>query len=222
MRLYSIAVAHHDWAVHRHEDEEDSCVFRSSAFAAGPVASDFAELPRSVKESLPSLGVHHLLPPTLKQFGFSCMDRKHPVNPRLVLNHEREWACALCIAYMTEVCVNSRGIIQPTQTIAFLERVKLGLPNASIHPSKRASPHGLWTFGAVVGFMLRASVISEQNLHPWLDFTTSSKAFFLEYSTENDVFLSRTSSRSPVRGGRDGTRMSAPRVAGAGARGTVT
>ena len=177
-------------------------MFRSSAFPSGLVASDFAELPPSVKESLPSLGVHPLLPPTLTHFGFSCMDRQHPVHPRLVFNYEREWAWALCSAYMAEVCVNSRIFIQPTQTIAFLERVTPGIPNASIHPSERASPHELWTFGAVVGFMLRASVISEQHLHPWVDFTTSSKAFFLEYDTANDVFLSRTSSRSAVRGGK--------------------
>ena len=35
-----------------------------------------------------------------------------------------------------------------------------------------------------------------------MDFTTSSKAFFLEYDTTNDVFLSRTSSRSAVRVGK--------------------
>ena len=202
MRLYSIAVAHHDWAAYRHEDEEDSRVFRSSAFAAGLGASDWAELSPSVKESLLSLGVHSLLPLTLQRFGFSCMDRHHPVHLRLVFNYEREWAWALCSAYMTEVCVNSRVFIQPTQTTAVLERVTSGLPNASIYPSERASTHGLWTFGAVVGFMLRASVISEQHLHPWVDFTTSSEAFFLEYDTAKDVFLSRTSSRSAVRGGK--------------------
>ena len=69
MCLYSIAVPHHDWAAYRHEDEEDSRVVRSSAFASGLVASDFAELPPSVKESLPLLGVHSLLPPTLKHFS---------------------------------------------------------------------------------------------------------------------------------------------------------
>ena len=94
------------------------------------------------------------------------MDRQHPVHSHLVFNYERQWAWALCSACMTEVCVNSRVFIQPTQTIAFLERVTPVLPNASINPSERTSPHGLWTFRAVLGFMLRASVLSEQHLHP--------------------------------------------------------
>ena len=83
IRLCSVAVVHHDCATCRCKDEEDDQVFRSSAFAFGLIASDFAELPPSVKESLSSLGVQTLLLPTLRHFGFGCMDRQHSFQPRL-------------------------------------------------------------------------------------------------------------------------------------------
>lgn len=109
-----------------------------------------------------------MLPPILKLFGFRCKDLQHPSQTRLVFSYEREWAWAIFSPYMAEVCENARLFIQPSPTIAFLERVSPGLRSVSIHPSERASPHSLWTLGSVLEFMLRASEVSQQHLRPWV------------------------------------------------------
>ena len=62
MRLYSVAVAHFDWSAYRAPVEEDGRVFLSASFERGLSVRDFPELPPSVRDSFPSVGVHPLLP----------------------------------------------------------------------------------------------------------------------------------------------------------------
>ena len=185
-----MAVAHLDCLAYRAAGEEDGGVFLSAAFERSLSVRDSPELRPSVRDSIPFVGVHPLLPPVLKHFGFACADSVHPAHPRLAYNYEREWAWSLCSAYMTEVSVSERVFIQPCQTIAWIEPLAPGLPNASLHPSERHSPQRLWAFEAVVDLMLRASEVSEQHHHSWMDFTTGTRSAFLAYDARGDAFLS--------------------------------
>ena len=90
MRLFGIAVSPHDWATYRHREENDGRVFRSASLEQGITPRDFPELPEVVQESLPSFGVHALLPYALKHFGFACSDPNHPTHADLAHNVERE------------------------------------------------------------------------------------------------------------------------------------
>ena len=191
MRLYSVAVAHFDWSAYPAAGEEDGCVFLSAAFERGLSVHDFPELPPSVRDSFPSVGVHPLLPPVQKHFGFACADSAHPAHPRLAYNYEREWDWSLCSAYMTEVSINERVFIQLCQTIAWIERLTPGLPTAFFHPLEHHSPHLLWAFEAVVDLMVRASEVSDLHHHSWMDITTGTRSAFLAYDARGDAFLSR-------------------------------
>ena len=198
MGLYSVAVAHFDWTAYRAAGEEDGRVFLSAAFERGLSVRNFPELPPSVRDSFPSVRVHRLLPPVLKHFGFACADSAHPAHPCLVYNYEREWAWSPCSAYMTEVSINERALIQPCQTISWIERQAPGLLNASLHPLEHHSPHLLWAFEAFVDMMVRASEVSERHHHSWMDFTTGTRSAFLAYDTRGNAFLSRPAA-SPSR-----------------------
>ena len=80
MRIHQIALAPTDWSAYRHRDEEDGRVLPSASFSPGLSRGDFPELPVAVGESLPSLGVHPLLPYVVKHFGFACSDPRHLVS----------------------------------------------------------------------------------------------------------------------------------------------
>ena len=92
MRLHGVPISTHDWAVYRRSDEEDGRVFRASAFERVLSPGDFPPLPTVVREALPSLGVHPLLPYLPKHFAFICADPRHPAYTAVVFNLEREWA----------------------------------------------------------------------------------------------------------------------------------
>ena len=141
MRLHAVGFAHHDWSAYRHPDEADGRIIPSAAFASGLSSGDFPVLPLDVRESFPSLGVHPLLPPVLKHFGFACADSQHPARSRLAYNCQREWAWSVCCAFMAEVHVNARVFLQPLQTVTHFERLVTSLPDASVHPSERGSSH---------------------------------------------------------------------------------
>lgn len=81
MRLHSVGFAHYDWSGYRLENE-----------ASGLSAGYFPPLPSIVRDRLPSVGIHPLLPPVLKHFWFICADLPHPTYSRLAVNYECEWA----------------------------------------------------------------------------------------------------------------------------------
>ena len=150
MSLYGIAVSPHNWATYRHREEDDGRVFRSAFFEQGITPSDFPELPEVVRESLPSFGVHALLPYASKNFGFACPNPDHPAHADLVQNVELEWSCALANAFMAEAHINRRVFVQPIGVLAFLGWVAFDLPVVPLHPLEANSKHSMWSFASVL------------------------------------------------------------------------
>lgn len=138
MHLHGVALAPHDWAVHRRSDEEDGRVLRASSFEKGLSIREFPPLPVILIEGLPSQGVHSLLPFILKHFGFLCTDSRHPVCADVIYNLEREWAWSLGNALMNEVSVQERLYVQPPEVLQCSWRVAADLPAFPYTPSNGA------------------------------------------------------------------------------------
>ena len=197
MRLYGIAMSPHSWATYRHCEEDDGRVFRSASFEQGITPKDFPELPKVVRESLPSFGVPALLPYALKHFGFACSDPDHPAHADLVHNVEREWAWAFCNAFMAEVHINRRVFVQPIGVLAFLGRVAFDLPVVPLHPLEANSKHSMWSFASVLSLMHRACQVPERTQRPLTDYTTGERSAFLPYDMRIDAFAAKPTSPPP-------------------------
>ena len=200
MRLHAVSFSHRDWSTYRHREERDGRVVPSSAFASGLAPGDFAPLPTDIWDAFPSLGVHPLLPPVMEHFGFACADTQQPAHPQLAYNYGRKWAWSVCCAFMAEVHVNARVFLQPLDTIAFVERLAVGFPDASLHPSERGSCHVPWTFEHTVGLMVRAGDVSARHHGSWVDYSMGTQSFFLTYDARADVFVARPPPVSPAVG----------------------
>lgn len=193
-----MALALNDWSAYRHTDDEDSPVFLSAAFSSRFSRSHFPELQAVVGEALPSLGVHPLLPSTLKHFGFACGDTKRPAYGDLVCNFKREWAWSLCIAFMSEVSQHRRTFVQPVGLPSSLGRVASSLPDVPLHHLDHGSPHVPWSHSSVLYLMHSAGAVPERNLRPWTDYATGCQSLFLAYDFKGDGFAARPN--SPVAG----------------------
>ena len=197
MRLHAIAVSPHAWATYRQCAEDDGRFFRSVSFEPGITAKDFPELHEAVREALPSLGVHALLPYALKHFGYACADPYHPAHSDLEQNFEREWAWSLGNAFMAEVRVNGRVFVQPIGVLASLERVASEIPAVPLHPLEQKSQHTMWSFTSVLSLMHRACQVTERTHRLWTDYTTGDRSAFILYDLRGDAFVAKTASSQP-------------------------
>lgn len=133
MHLHGVAVAHHDSAAYRGADEDDGCVFRLSAFEGGLTRDDFSPLLDWVLGSFTSFGVDPQLPYVLKHFGYACAYPRHPGRAFVEYNYEREWTWSLTNLIMSEGSTNKWVFIQPSGTLAYLERFVVGLSIGTLH-----------------------------------------------------------------------------------------
>ena len=191
MRIHQIALASTDWSGYWHRDEEDGRVFLSASFSPGLSRGDFPELPVAIGGSLPSLGVHPLLPYVVKHFGFACSDPRHLVYEDLVYSLEQEWAWCLCGAYMNEVWLHGRAFVPPVEVLSFLGRLAPTLPDGPFHPVERGSPPVPLSYSSVLDLMHRAVMVPERNRQPWIDYSTGTRSLFLAYDCQGDGFLAR-------------------------------
>ena len=204
MRLHHVAIAPHDWAAYRHSGEEVGRVFRSASFEGGLSPQDFPRLPAIVGETLPSFGVHPLLPYVLKHFGVACSDPSHPAFADLMYNFEREWAWALGNAFMNEVSIHGRVFFQPIEVLAYLGRLAWDLPSATLHPLERSTRHMPWTYSFALGLMHRANEVGDRHLRYWSDFATGEQSSFLAYDRRGDAFVARSTAVGTSSGGPSG------------------
>ena len=189
MPLHAVAVAHQDWAAYRGPVEADDRVFRSSSFVGGLTPGDFPSLPNAVMGSFPSMGIHPLRPFILKHFGYPCADTRHPGRALLQHNCDREWAWSISKAFMCEVSINRRVLVQPPRLLAYLERTIERLPNLRLHPFERNSSHVVWKFGSALVLMQRTSAAGAGAQRLWTDFTFGERTAFLPYDARSDAFV---------------------------------
>ena len=210
MRLHDVAITPPDWTVHRRSDKEYGRVFRASTVENGPSPGYFPPLPAVVREALPSLGVHTLLPFVLKHFSIVCADPQHPAYVDVMYNLEREWAWSLGNPLMNEVSVQNRVFVQPPEMLAFLGKVAADLLRVPLHPLERISTYVSWSGAAVLQLMHHADAVLERNRRPCTYFMTGDRSTFLAYYPGADAFVARStpklsSSDRPVRGGGVGS-----------------
>lgn len=179
-----------DWSPYRRDDEEDACKFSSSAFASGWVSSYFSELPLSIRDSLPSLKVNPLLPLDLKHFLFACADSQNFSEISAVYNYEREWDFGVRSALIAEARVKN-VLIQPSEAVAYIEKLGENLPSGNVHTSTHRSFHV--TCGSIVDLMTRACELSPRDNWFRADPTTEIRSPSLAHYLDANAFFARAS-----------------------------